>query len=78
MSIDDRIYCLQKSNIPKDLSVLLKQADVAFLKDDDTQAHELLTHIELECRRRGMIIYTDRYMQQYEQAEDTDSNGGTQ
>ncbi|SHL13664.1 hypothetical protein [Alicyclobacillus tolerans] len=45
MSIDDRIYCLQKSDIPDDLLVLLRLADVAFLKDNDAQANEILyTH----------------------------------
>lgn len=43
--------------------MLLKQADVAFLKDDDIRADELITHIEAECSRLGLVLYRDEYME---------------
>ncbi|QRF22268.1 hypothetical protein FY534_00140 [Alicyclobacillus sp. TC] len=62
MSIDDRIYRLQRSNVPADLKYILRQADKAFLQDDEVQASNLIAYLEIECEKRGIALYQDEYL----------------
>ena len=56
MTLDDRLYRLQKSNLPHDLAALLRSADDAFLKDNETTAQELVRQLEDECEMRHILL----------------------
>jgi hypothetical protein len=53
---------MQNTSLPFDLSLLLKQADTAFVHDNEEQAKTLIEHIENECERLQTPIYADEFM----------------
>jgi hypothetical protein len=62
MTLDDRIYCLQQTDLPDDLQAKLTEADIAYLQDRDSTAMLLITQLELECQKRGIFIYEPKFM----------------
>ncbi|ELC54768.1 hypothetical protein [Escherichia coli] len=61
MTLDDRIYCLQNTNLPDELQVKLVEADIAYIQDRDDQATLIITQLENECRERGITIYLPKH-----------------
>jgi hypothetical protein len=61
MTLDDRIYCLQRTALPDDLQAKLTEADIAYLQDRDHTATQLVTEIESECQNRGITINVPKF-----------------
>lgn len=61
MTLDDRIFCLQRTQLPSDLLTKLRDADVAYLQDRDNMALKLVNEIESECKDRNISIYIPKY-----------------
>ena len=57
LSLDDRLYCLQQTILPDDLSAKLVKADVLFLQDKDPQSLILVLEIEEACEQLGIEIH---------------------
>lgn len=58
MTLDDRIYCLQKTDLPEDLSEKLRQADIAYLQDRIYFSTLLVYEIIESCIERKIQLYT--------------------
>lgn len=58
MTLDDRIYCLQNTELPQDLSQKVYEADVAFLQDRIYFATLRVCEVIEECRKRGITLFT--------------------
>jgi len=56
-TLEDRIYILQKTNLPDDLSYMLQQADQYYVQYLDKQAEELVAQIEKECVARNIKLF---------------------
>lgn len=61
MNLDDRIYCLQQTDLPDDLRARLVDADVAYLQDRDHTSIQIIEEIEMECQSRGIVIHVPKY-----------------
>lgn len=61
MELDDRIYCLQQTELPDDLRAKLVDADIAYLQDRDYTATQLVSQIETECQLRGIFIFQPKF-----------------
>lgn len=57
MNLDDRIFPLQKTNLPPDLRQLLFLADREQLQDSDEVAEAIVRMIEVECEHRGIALF---------------------
>lgn len=58
MSLDDQLYCLQRTRLPEDLAVLLRKADKHFLQESEAEAESVVSEIERECHKRGIQIHS--------------------
>jgi len=54
INLDDRLFVLQNSSLPSDLSALVHRADVAYLQDRDDEAEQLVAEVEFQCLVRGI------------------------
>jgi len=56
ISLDNRLFALQRTPLSPDLATLLREADIAFLRDEDSVAEQLATQIEVACQERKIPI----------------------
>lgn len=56
-SLDDRLYRLQADvSLPRDLRIIVSEADVAYLKGEEEKSKLLLDKAEAECTRRNINL----------------------
>ncbi|GAK41986.1 hypothetical protein TCA2_4478 [Paenibacillus sp. TCA20] len=56
-SLDDHIYCLQRTPLPAQLSIDLIRADTFYLQDKDDECRQILGEIEQKCAELNIKIY---------------------
>jgi hypothetical protein len=47
--------------LPQELRDLVREADIAFLQDHDSQAQEMISLVERQCKEKGIDIYMPQF-----------------
>lgn len=61
MNLDDRLYCLQHTNLPQDLVQQVVEADKLYLQDKDGEATAIVSRVEAECKNRGIETHKPEF-----------------
>lgn len=56
LSLDDRLFFLQRTRLPPELSAMVHQADVAYLQGREEEASRLVAEVERRCAEMGIRI----------------------
>lgn len=62
VALDNRIYILQNSVLPKELMEKVVEADKHYLQDNDGKAKELCAHVEKQCKSLGIQLFNPSFI----------------
>jgi predicted house-cleaning noncanonical NTP pyrophosphatase (MazG superfamily) len=61
VTLDNRIYILQNSELPQELKEKVTEADKNYLQDNNGKANELCEYVEKQCKLLGIQLFNPSF-----------------